>query len=56
MSNKEFVDAIASGDNVKAQNAFNTAISHKVGDSLELKRKEISKEFVKTQVGEDESF
>ncbi len=52
---KELIDAITDGDNVAAQGAFNNAISNKVGDDLEAKRKEISKGFVKTKVEEDDS-
>ena len=52
---KELVDAIANGDNIGAQDAFNNSISGKVGDALEAKRKEISKGYVKTEVVEDDS-
>ncbi len=52
---KELVDAIANGDNIGAQDAFNNSISGKVGDALEGKRKEISKGYVKTEVVEDDS-
>ena len=43
---REFIDAIELGKNLEAENAFKTAITAKVGDSLENKRKEISKSFV----------
>ena len=52
---KELIDAIASGDNVVAQNEFNTSISNKVGDALETRRREISSTYVKTEVAEDDS-
>ena len=53
---KEMIDAIVTGDNVAAQEAFNYAISNKVGDALEIKRKEISKDIVSTvKVEEDDS-
>ena len=53
---KEMIDAIVTGDNVAAQDAFNSAISNKVGDALEIKRKEISKDIVSTvKVEEDDS-
>ena len=45
---KELVDAITDGDNVAAQDAFNSAISGKVGSALEIKRKDISKDIVST--------
>ena len=43
---KEFVDAIEAGNNLEAEAVFKDAIAKKVGDSLELKRKDISKAFV----------
>ena len=50
------IDAIVTGDNVAAQDAFNSAISNKVGDALEIKRKEISKDIVSTiRAEEDDS-
>tara|TARA_Y100001951_G_C11151059_1_gene189223 strand:- start:287 stop:469 length:183 start_codon:yes stop_codon:yes gene_type:complete len=43
---KEFVDAMQAGNNLEAEAAFKNAVARKVGDNLELKRKEISKTFV----------
>ena len=43
---REFVDAIISGNNVDAEKAFTASVSTKVGDTLEIKRKEISANFV----------
>ena len=43
---REFVDAVVSGNNVEAEKVCKTSISSKVGDALEVKRKEISKDFV----------
>ena len=43
---REFVDAIVSGNNVEAEKAFTASVSTKVGDALEIKRKEISANFV----------
>ena len=43
---KEFVDAIQAGNNLEAEAVFKDAIAKKVGDNLELKRKELSKTFV----------
>ena len=51
---REFVDAIISGNNVDAENAFTAYVSKKVGDTLEIKRKEISANFVKTVSPESE--
>ena len=44
---REFVDAVTSGDNLEAEKAFSTSITTKVGDALEVKRKEYSSNFVK---------
>ena len=43
---REFVDSIVSGSNIEAEAAFKSSISTKVGDALEVKRKEHSKAFV----------
>ena len=42
---REFIDAIASGNNLEAEDEFNNSISSKVGDVLESRRKEISQTF-----------
>ena len=44
---REFVDSVESGSNIEAETAFKTSMSTKVGDALEIKRKEISANFVK---------
>ena len=46
MSSKEFIDSIEQGNNLGAEKAFSDAMSAKVGDTLEAKRKELSKAFV----------
>ena len=51
---REFVDAIISGNNVDAEKAFTASVSTKVGDTLEIKRKEISANFVKSVSSEPE--
>ena len=51
---REFVDAIISNNNVEAEKAFTASVSTKVGDALEIKRKEISANFVKTVSPESE--
>ena len=48
---REFVDSIASGDNLDAEKAFKDSMANKVGDSLEVKRKEMSKTFVASPTG-----
>ena len=45
---REFVDAVLSDDNVSGEDAFKTAISSKVGETLEVKRREFAKTFVNT--------
>ena len=54
---KEFVDAVISGDNVQDQDVFKSAISDKVGETLEVKRREYAKTFVSTlpQTVEDDA-
>ena len=42
---REFIDAIASGNNLEAEDEFNNSISSKVGDALEVRRKELSQTF-----------
>ena len=51
---KDFVNAIGDGDNLSAETHFNNALSAKVGDALENKRKEVANSFVKTQVNQEE--
>ena len=55
---KEMINAIAQGDNLAAENEFKNALSEKVGDSLELKRKEVAGTMVTQHIpevsGEDE--
>ena len=48
MSAKEFVDAISNSNNLEAEDAFKSAMSQKVGDTLENKRKELSKNYAQT--------
>ena len=48
---REFVDSIASVDNLDAERAFKDSMTNKVGDALEIKRKEISKTFVASPTG-----
>ena len=49
---KEFVKAIISSNNIKAEKSFNDSISAKVGRALETRRKEISKSIVSTKMVE----
>ena len=49
---KEFVKAIISSDNIRAERAFNDSISTKIGRALETKRREISQSIVSTKMAE----
>ena len=51
---REFVDSIVSGNNIEAETAFKKSIATKVGDALEVKRKELSANFVKNVSPEPE--
>ena len=50
---REFVDLIVLGNNVDAETAFKNSIATKVGDALEIKRKEYSKTFVNNVSSEE---
>ena len=54
MSSKEFVDALARGSNLDAEDAFKSAVGQKVQDTLENKRKELAKGFVNSHIPEPE--
>ena len=54
MSAKEFVDAIHNKKNLDAEDAFKMAMSSKVGDALEDKRKEVARSFVNNHIPEVE--
>ena len=45
---KEFVDTIVSGNNIDAAAAFKNSMATKVGDALEIKRRELANTFVRT--------
>jgi hypothetical protein len=49
MSN-EFVDALYNGKNLEAEDAFKAAMQDKVGAALEVKRREVANNFVKTKI------
>ena len=51
---REFVDAVISGNNVEAEKAFSTSMTTRVGDALEVKRKEVSANYVKNVSSEPE--
>ena len=54
MSSKDFVDALARGNNLDAEDAFKSAIGNKVTDALETKRQELAKGFVNNHIPEPE--
>ena len=54
MSAKEFVDALQNKKNLDAEDAFKIAMSSKVGDALEDKRKEVARGFVNNHIPEVE--
>ena len=43
---RQFVDSVISDNKVEAETAFKTSMAAKVGDSLELKRRDYAKTFV----------
>ena len=50
---RKFVDSIVSGNNIEAETVFKNSIATKVGDALEVKRKELSANFVKSVYPEE---
>ena len=50
---REFVDSVASGNNLEAERAFKDSVASKVGDALEVKRKELSKTFVSSYTDQE---
>ena len=53
MSSENFVDALHSGKNLEAEDAFKSAMQYKFGSALETKRREVANSFVKTVVKDD---
>ncbi len=53
MSSEDFVNALYSGKNLEAENAFKSAMQDKIGAALETKRREVANTFVKTVVKDD---
>ena len=50
MSSEDFVDAISLSKNLEAEEAFKSAMQDKVGQALEVKRREVANNFVKTKI------
>ena len=54
MSSEDFVNALYSGKNLEAEDAFKSAMQDKVGQALEVKkRREVANNFVKTKIEDD---
>ena len=51
---REFVDLVAAGNNIDAEKVFTQSMATKVGDALEVKRKDLSNTFVKTMTVDTE--
>ena len=51
---REIIDAIASGDNLDAETHFKNAIQSKVGDALEIRRREVANTMVTQHIPEVE--
>ena len=51
MSNsRELVDAITTGNNVEAERIFQDNMASRVGDKLEMQRREVANSFVKSTI------
>ena len=46
----EFVNALYNGKNLEAEDAFKSAMHDKIGAALEVKRREVANNFVKTKI------
>ena len=51
---KDIIDALQGGDNLGAEKAFKDTIQSKVGDTLEVKRKEVANTFVQSNKVEED--
>ena len=51
---REIIDAIAAGDNLGAETEFKNAMTKRVGDALEIKRKEVAQTIVTQHIPEVE--
>ena len=49
MSSEDFVNALYSGKNLEAEDAFKSAMQDKVGQALEIKRREVANNFVQSK-------
>ncbi len=53
MTINKIVDALQTNNNLEAEASFKSVMQQKVGDALEIKRKEVANNFVKTKQVED---
>jgi len=54
MTAENFVDALQNQSNIDAEDAFKSAMTDRVAQSLETKRKEVAGSFVKNHIPEIE--
>ena len=52
-TSRDFVDAVVSKNNLDAEDAFKSVMNTKVGNALEIKRKEVAQSFVKDTATEN---
>tara|TARA_B100000424_G_scaffold160580_1_gene123000 strand:+ start:51 stop:227 length:177 start_codon:yes stop_codon:yes gene_type:complete len=48
MSSDKIINALHQDNNIDAESFFKTTMQQKVGDALEMKRREVANNFVKT--------
>ena len=54
MSAEDFVNELQKGNNLGAEDAFKSAMTDRVGQALEMKRKEVAGTFVRNHIPEVE--
>ena len=47
---KDLLNAIVSGNNIEAERIFQNDMANRVGDKLEMQRREVANSFVKSSV------
>ena len=55
MNTNEVVDALSKDDHLGAETSFKTIMQQKVGDALEVKRKEVANNFVQNKKVESDA-
>jgi hypothetical protein len=51
---KDLLNAIVSGNNIEAERIFQNDMANRVGDKLEMQRRDVANSFVKSPVEYDE--